>query len=111
MLGQIFNITPSENAFLIWAVFAFLLAYATDARLLLGMGIILLASFLSAKTGTWSGSYWINFGERPENFFPAALILFFIPLLPHNRFSGFAAIYRVFAMLLFFIPVLILLIK
>ena len=108
MLGQIFNITPSENALLIWAVFAFLLAYATDARLLLAMGIILIASFLSAKTGTWNGCYWINFGERPENFFPAAIVLFLLPFLPHRRFSGFSSIYRVFAMLLFFIPVLIL---
>jgi len=108
MLGQIFNIAPSENAFLVWAVFAFLMAYAADARLLLAFGIISLAGFLSAKTGTWSGCYWIDFGERPENFFPAAILLFLAPLLPHHKFSGFAAIYRVFAMLLFFIPVLIL---
>lgn len=32
MLGQIFNITPSANAFLVWAIFAFILAYASDAR-------------------------------------------------------------------------------
>ncbi|MFH1981864.1 MAG: DUF2157 domain-containing protein [Pseudomonadota bacterium] len=108
MLGQIFNITPSPNAFLVWAVFAFILAYGIDARLLLAAGIISFACFLSAKTGTWSGCYWISFGERPENFFPAALILFFVPVIPHHRFSGFAVIYRVFAMLLFFIPVLIL---
>jgi len=108
MFGQIFNIGPSENAFLVWAVFAFLLAYAADARLLLAFGIISLAGFLSAKTGTWRGCYWIHFGERPENFFPAAVLLFMAPLLPHHRFSGFAAIYRVFALLLFFIPVLIL---
>ena len=108
MFGQIFNIAPSENAFLVWAVLAFLLAYAADARLLLAFGIISLAGFLSAKTGTWSGCYWIYFGERPENFFPVAVLLFLAPLIPHHRFSGFAAIYRVFAMLLFFIPVLVL---
>jgi len=108
MLGKIFNITPSANAFLVWAIFAFLLAYASDARLLLAAGIICISSYLSAKTGTWSGCYWIHFGERPENFFPAALILFMIPYFPHNKFSGFAVIYRVFGMLLFFIPVLIL---
>jgi hypothetical protein len=108
MFGQIFNITPSANAFLVWAVFAFLLAYASDARLLLAAGIICISAFLSAKTGTWSGCYWINFGERPENFFPAAFLLFMVPYLPHNKFSGFAVIYRVFAMLLFFVPVLIL---
>jgi len=108
MLGQIFNIIPTVNAFLVWAIFAFLLAYASDTRLLLAAGIICISSFLSAKTGTWSGCYWIHFGERPENFFPAAFILFMVPFLPHNRFSGFAEIYRVFAMLLFFIPILIL---
>ena len=108
MLGDIFNITPSENAFLIWAAFAFLLAYATDARLLLGAGIISLAFFLSAKTGTWAGCYWIGFGERPENFFPAAMTLFALSLLPHDRYSGFQPIYRTFAMLLILMPVLVL---
>jgi uncharacterized membrane protein len=108
LLGQIFNITPSPNAFLVWALFAFLLAYATDARLLLVAGIVSLAAYLSARAATWSGCYWIHFGERPENFFPAALLLFLVPLLPHHRFSGFALIYRVFALLLFFLPVLVL---
>ncbi len=108
MLGQIFNIAPSENAFLAWAVFSFLLAYATNARLLLAIGIVFLSYFLSAKTGTWNGCYWIDFGERPENFFPAAILLFLLSFLPHHRFPGFPVIYRVFAMLLFFIPVLIL---
>ena len=108
MLGQIFNITPSANAFLVWAIFALLLAYASDARLLLAAGILCISSYLSAKTGTWSGCYWIHFGERPENFFPAAFMLFMMSYLPHNKFSGFVVIYRVFAMLLFFIPVLIL---
>jgi len=40
MFGQIFNITPSAKAFLVWAIFAFILAYASDARLLLAAGII-----------------------------------------------------------------------
>ena len=108
MLGLIFNIAPSANAFLVWATFAFLLAYASDARLLLAAGILCFAGFLSAQTGTWGGCYWLNFGERPENFFPTALLLFLIPAIPHHRFSGFASIYRVFAMLFFFLPVLVL---
>jgi uncharacterized membrane protein len=109
MFGQIFNIIPSDKAFLVWAAFAFLLAYASDARLLLAAGIICLAAFLSARVGTWSGCYWIYFGKRPENLFPAAMLLFLIPyFISHHRFSGFEVIYRVFAMLIFFIPVLIL---
>jgi uncharacterized membrane protein len=108
MLGSIFNIAPSNKAFLVWAAFAFILAYAADARLLLAAGIICLACFLSAETGTWGGGYWIDFGRRPENFFPAAGLLFLVSFLPHDRFSDFPPIYRVFAMLLFFIPVLVL---
>lgn len=108
MFGQMFNISPSPNVFLIWGIFALLLAYASDARLLLGAGIICIAGFLSAQAGTWGGCYWFHFGERPENFFPVAILLFATPYLPHHKFSGFGKIYRVFAMLLLFIPVLIL---
>ncbi len=109
MLGQIFNITPSDKALLPWAAFAMLLAYTCDLRLLLAAGILCLIAFISARTGTWSGMYWLHFGERPENFFPAAIALFFVPqVLDHRRFQGFAAIYRVFGLLTLFLPMLIL---
>ncbi len=108
MLGQIFNITPSTNAFVAWAILGFLLAYASDARLLLAFGIIAIAGYLSAQMGTWSGCYWIHFGERPENFFPAAIIIFLLGCLHHRRYSNFEQIYRIFGLLLLFIPMLIL---
>ncbi len=109
MLGQIFNITPSDKALLPWAAFAMLLAYTCDLRLLLAAGILCLIAFISARTGTWSGMYWLHFGERPENFFPAAIALFFVPqILDHRRFHGFAAIYRVFGLLTLFLPMLVL---
>jgi uncharacterized membrane protein len=108
MLGSIFNITPSPNAFLVWAVFAFLLAYAIDVRLLLAAGIVSIAFFISARVGVWGGLYWLNLGERPENFFVAALILFWVPAFSHTRYSGFDSIYRTLAMLLFFLPILVL---
>ncbi len=108
MFGQIFNITPTPNAALVWAIFAFLLAYASNARLLLAAGIIAISAYLSAQTGTWGGGYWISFGQRPENFIPTALLLFLISLFPHHRFVGFRPIYRVFSMLFLLIPVLIL---
>jgi uncharacterized membrane protein len=109
MLGQIFNITPSFNAFLAWAIFALILAYASDTRLLLAAGLICFACFMSALAGTWGGIYWIHFGRRPENFLLAAVLIFFLPyFIPHKKFSGFNVIYRVFGMLFFFIPVLIL---
>jgi uncharacterized membrane protein len=109
LLGRIFNITPSDNALLPWAALAFVLAYTLDLRLLLAAGILCVIAFIAARTGTWSGLYWIHFGERPENFFPAALALFCVPLLiPHARFAGFAALYRVFALLTLLLPILVL---
>ena len=109
MLGQIFNITPSDNAFVAWAALAFLLAYYCDLKLLLAAGIICVIAFISARTGTWSGMYWLDFGERPENFFPSAFILFLLPSLLHRqRFPEFAAIYRVFGLLTFLLPMLVL---
>jgi len=109
MLGQVFNITASDKAFIVWAAFALLLAYACEARLLLAAGILCFIAFLSARMGTWSGMYWLYFGERPENFFPAAVFLFLVPLLiEHRRFSEFASIYRVFGLLTLLLPVLVL---
>lgn len=109
MLGQIFNITPSPNAFAVWAAFSFLLAYACNARLLLFFGIVSISSFIAMKLGSWSGVYWISFGERPEHFFIPSLIIFMLPqLTTHNRYTGFEAIYRVTAMIMLFLPILIL---
>lgn len=109
MLGTLFNITPSDNALLAWAALALLLAYSLDVRLLLAAGILCLIAFLSARTGTWSGLYWLSFGERPENFLPAGALLFFVPWwVNHQRFSGFSPIYRVFGLLTLFLPILVL---
>jgi uncharacterized membrane protein len=109
LLGQIFDITPSDKAFIAWAALAFLLAYSCDLRLLLGAGIVCAIAFISTRTGTIGGMYWLYFGERPENFFPAALLLFAVPaFIRHEKFAGFDAVYRVFAMLTVFLPILVL---
>lgn len=109
MIGQIFNITPSDKALLPWAAMAFLLAYACDLRLLLGAGILCVIAFVSARVGTWGGVYWLHAGERPENFFAAAALLLALPRLAlHRRYPGFEAIYRVFGLLALFVPLLVL---
>ena len=109
MVGQIFNITPSDKALLPWAVYGLLLAYLCDLRLLLAAGLLCLMAFMAARVGMWSGIYWIHFGERPENFIPAALALFVLPQgVRHHRFEQFPAVYRLIGLLSFFLPVLIL---
>jgi len=109
MLSQIFNITPTDRALIPWAVLAFLLAYACDLRLLLAAGICCVIAFVAARVGEWGGIYWLHAGERPENFFPVALLLFAFPqLLDHSRMTGFASIYRIFGLLCLLVPMLVL---
>lgn len=109
MLGQIFNVTPTDKALLPWAALAFLLAYACDLRLLLAAGICCVIAYVAARVGEWGGLYWLDAGKRPENYFPVAVLLFVAPLvIPHRRFAGFDAIYRVFGLLCLLVPMLIL---
>ncbi|HFH2915294.1 TPA: DUF2157 domain-containing protein, partial [Pseudomonas aeruginosa] len=83
--------------------------YLCNARLLLAAAILCVMGFIAARVGTWGGGYWLGVGERPENFFPAAALIFAVPLCFEQRnFSGFAVIYRVFALLGLFLPMLVL---
>jgi len=108
VLGSIFNIAPSPNAFLAWAAFALILAYGYGLRLLLVAGLASLMGFLAAKVGTFSGAYWLSFGERPENFLIAGAIIFALGFLRQGNRPAFAGIYRVFGLLVVFIAVLLL---
>ncbi|MFZ5724252.1 MAG: DUF2157 domain-containing protein [Pseudomonadota bacterium] len=109
MLGQIFNIAPSDKALLVWGAYALLLAYACDLPLLLAMGIGSLLAFVSARIGTWGGLYWLDFARRPENVLPAAVLLFLVPLyVDHARHHVFPLLYRVAGLAAFFVPVLVL---
>jgi hypothetical protein len=109
LAGQIFNITPSDKALIPWAMLAFLLAYQCNLRLLLAAGLMCVGGYIAARVGAFGGGYWLSVGDRPENFFPSALVLFCLPLvISHERFPGFAALYRVFALLFVFLPVLVL---
>lgn len=109
LAGQIFNITPSDQALIPWGALAFLLAYQCNLRLLLAAGLICIGGYVAARVGAWGGGYWLSVGRRPENFFPPAVLMFVLPLLVnHARFPGFAALYRIFALLFVFLPVLVL---
>lgn len=109
MLGQIFNVTPSDTVLLPWATFAFLLAYRYDLRLLLAAGICCVIAWVSARVGAFGGVYWLSAGEWPEHYFPVGALLLAVPMLiSHRRFAGFETIYRVFGLLCLLVPMLIL---
>jgi hypothetical protein len=109
MLGQIFNITPGHSALALWAVYAFLLAYTLNLRLLVGAGILCVFAFIGAETSTWSGAYWISASKYPENFLLPAIFLFFVPsVINHRRHHGFASLYQLLSMVGFFAVVLVL---
>ncbi|MDH4580601.1 DUF2157 domain-containing protein [Pseudomonas sp. BN415] len=109
MLGQIFNITPSDKALLPWAAYALLLAYACEVRLLLGAGLACIMTFVATRLASWSGLYWLDCTERPEHLLPAGLLIFLVPqFISQARYSGFAAIFRVLGLFGLFVPVLVL---
>lgn len=108
MLGAIHNIAASPNAFIVWSLLSVGLAYKTHSRLLLAFAILFFAAFLSARMGTWMGFYWLSFGDKPENFFLPAAVIFGLGHIKHTHFETFQPVYRVFGALLILIPVLIL---
>ena len=109
LLGQIFNVAPSDGALLCWAAYALLLAYACQARLLLAAGLACLLAYSGTRVSQWCGWLWLDAAERPEHFLPGGLLLFLLPaVLSQARFSGFAAIYRIVGVLALLVPILIL---
>lgn len=108
LLGQIFNLVPSRNAFLVWALFAGLLAYAWRLKLVLVAALVGLTAWLSASVGAWGGLYWLSFGERPENLLLAGLIVAAAGFFRHRVHPDFAVVYRIFGLLVALTSVLIL---
>jgi hypothetical protein len=109
LLGSIFNVTPSHRAFLPWCAFALILAYHFGLKLPLVAGLLCFLAFLAATMASWRGWHWFSFGERPENFLPAAFILLAAAKANiHRRFPEFPAVYRCVGLLAIFVPCLIL---
>ena len=68
MMGQIFNLRPSDTVLLVCSLYGLLLATS----------LCCLAAYVAARVGVWGGMYWLSMGEQPENFFAAAILLFFM---------------------------------
>ncbi|HEU0265058.1 MAG TPA: DUF2157 domain-containing protein, partial [Geobacterales bacterium] len=108
MLGAIFAITPSQRAFLAWGAFALILAYSFGVRLLLVAGIILLLGYLTFTVGAFGGIYWLDAGERPENYILAGIVLFLLSFAHRGESRRFPDIYRLSGLLTIFIALLVL---
>ncbi|MGE5358066.1 MAG: DUF2157 domain-containing protein [Bacteroidales bacterium] len=95
VVGSIFNMPPSFGAFLAWALFALLLAYAYRLRLLLFIGILCAGTWLGALLTSLTGAWWGNLMLRPENFVIAgALSLAMARLSTRLGDREFAYVYR-----------------
>ena len=94
-LGAIYNVSSSPHAFLAWAMFAILVAYAYGLRLLLGAGLLLLCAYTAALWIAASGGYWASIPDRAGSLLPAAAILYVFPSLKIHRDSDdFGIVYR-----------------
>ncbi|MGP0564802.1 DUF2157 domain-containing protein [Nitrospina sp. 32_T5] len=108
VMGSLYNITPSQNAFLVWGAFALILAYRFGLRLLLLAGLLCLLAYLSATVGAFSGIYWLHFGERPENFIFGGIFLLALPFcIKHHKNPHFTWFYHLVALLSIHLALLI----
>jgi uncharacterized membrane protein len=96
VLGQIFNITSTENALLAWALFSLFVAYRYGLRFVLALGLTFLLSYGSATLTAHLGYRWLEFAERPEHFTAMGAIVFCVPFcIAHLKRTDFPAVYRV----------------
>jgi serine/threonine protein kinase len=108
LVESTFNSTPSPLPILAWGSFALILGYGYRLRLLLGIGLVVLAAFLAIVLFHWSGGYWPDFYlMRPEGFLPAGIVLFVLAIGTRRRQpSGFASIYCVLGIVFLVAPTL-----
>jgi hypothetical protein len=109
LLGLTFNITPTPNALLAFSAFAFIIAYTYRLPLLLIAALVCLTGFLSATVASWNHHAWLEFGERPENFFLSGFAIFGVGAsAAHSGNPHFSSIYRVIGLLGVFLPAILL---
>jgi uncharacterized membrane protein len=108
-LGAIFNLTSTQNAFLVWCLFSLLLAYRYGLRVLLVVGLAFGMSWVSATACTWFHLHWLAFPERPELLLATGFgVALFGMLWTRWRYPEFAPVYRLIGSLVFFVSVLFL---
>ncbi|MCU1329029.1 MAG: hypothetical protein JWN34_4399 [Bryobacterales bacterium] len=103
IVGQVFNVTPSEGALLAWGSYALALAWRYGQRFILVLGLLLLISYGCAALTASFGYYWLDFYARPEH---AALIAALVWGAPrYLRRPSFAPVYRATGAIVFFLAI------
>ena len=107
VLGQIFNLIPTPNAFLAWGALGLVLAYTYGLRLPLAAGLISLVAFFAATIFSWTGAWWDAAHRRPElGLIGGALIVAAPMFIRHERHEAFPAVYRLIGLLIIFTSLL-----
>lgn len=80
IVGQIYNVTPSPNAFLAWGLFALFLAYRHDLALVHGIALISLVAFAGGFLTNLVGFAWPR-AQVPEFYLIATLLCLATPVV------------------------------
>ncbi len=107
LLGHMFNMPASPGFFLLLGLFALALALAAASRLLLAVALGALAVFVAASGMQLAGFAWDEFGSWPESWLPAAALLAAAAWALLRRGSELAPAARFVALLVWFVPALL----
>jgi hypothetical protein len=109
VLGQLFNIISSPNAFFAWGLLAMILAYTYGLRLPLAGGLICWLIFFSSTLVSWTGAWWESSYSRPECFLAGGALIVAAPMaVRHVKNADFPGTYRLIGLLAIFISLLLL---
>ena len=109
VLAGMFNVTPSPGAFLVWALFALLLAYRYRLRLLLLAGLVCALIYGAALMALLGGVHWLAFIGNEENLIvPGLLVIGASRLVPRQTHPEFPPVYQLLGLLMVFSSVFVL---
>jgi uncharacterized membrane protein len=107
LLGQIFNLPPTQHAFLLWGGFALALAYGYGFRLLFFAGLACAAVWLGAMLVSLGGWYWDQLAMRTEFLIPPAAAALVLSTRPHTGVrDGLESVARLFGLILLFLVII-----
>lgn len=107
-LGTIFAITPTAAILLALALFALILAYGYDLRLLLAASLVCLGLYVATIPGRLAGGWWGTSFDQWENLLLAGVVLFALSFLRQPRREDFPPIFRLVGLAGIFLSLLVL---